>query len=118
MERSATAMHYRRPGLLVSLYTPTLSRDRPRVELGFMVRVRDPRAPFLNRFDVAAKDKPRGHWRWLKVYVGWTNPGLVDERGKILVAEAETHLTNGALGRITTKTYARLKFAKGAPRAS
>lgn len=113
-----TSRQFRRPGLVVALYTPRLSRNRPRVELGFMVRVRDPRAPFLGRFDPRAGEKPRPHWRWLKVFVGWTNPALVDERGKVVVAEVETHVTDGALARTTYKTYARLKLARGAPRRS
>lgn len=103
----ATARHFNRRGLLISLYTPRLSRDRPRVELGFLVRARDPRA-----------GRRRRQWRWLKVYVGWTNPELRDERGRILIAEVETHRTDRMLSRTTYKTYARVKLAHGAPRSS
>jgi hypothetical protein len=115
---AASAWHFRRDRIVVSVYTPWLSAHRPRVELGFMVRVRDPRAPFVGRYDPGHRSKRRAHWRWLKVYVGWTNPRLVDVRGRIFVAEAETHLTNGALGRTSYKTFARVKLAKGAGKKS
>jgi len=118
MSVEPTAKHFRHPQAVLSIYTPRLSRSRPRVELGFMVRVRDPRAPFIGHYDPDHKTKRRARWRWLKMFIGWTNPQLHDQRGKVLVAEVETHLTDGALGRLTYKTYLRVKLARGAPRGS
>jgi hypothetical protein len=86
----------------LSIYTPRLSSERDRRELGFLLRPAHTGAS----------------WRWLKVFVGWTNPKLQDERGKVFVAEVETHRTIGLKSRTTYKTYVRLKLARGAPRSS
>jgi hypothetical protein len=105
--------------IVASLYTPRWSAELPMVQLGFMVRVRDPRVPHGYRERLPGERRVRRPaWRWLKVYVGWTNRDRRDERGAVLLAEIETHITDGALARTTYKTYARVKLAKGAARRS
>lgn len=74
---------------------------------GAAVLFRKPRCPreTINDIDGAVV----AFWRVLR-----DNP---DELAR-LVAEVETHLTDGALARTTYKTYMRFKCALGAPRRS
>lgn len=113
-DRTRAAVHYRRRGFLLSVYTPRLSAHRPKIEAGFLIRIRDPRVPY----GYQPKPVTRARWRWIKVHAGWQNPRVHDPRGRSRWLEVETHLTNGVSGRITTKSYVRLKAARGAPKSS
>lgn len=53
-------------------------------------------------------------WRWLKVFIAKTAPNSKKQtRHGVVLGEIETHLTEGLLARITTKTFIRLKFGFG-----
>jgi hypothetical protein len=128
-----------RHGWHLSLYAPWLSPHREDRELGFMVRVRDPRGPCEHPRDLrdfteaAALGRPVGRcglcgalfdtgrksfrrrrrprWRWLKAYVGWT--GRSAKGVGTCYVEVETHTTNGIADRVTVKTFVRFKVGVG-----
>jgi hypothetical protein len=132
-----TCKTLRWPGLVVNLYAPWWAPSRRKRELGFMVRVRDPRGcthehlewrapggwggssewvPFcrgckrqLHR-PLRRRKGPR--WRWIKVFVATTKARGNHAHG-IFVAEAETHLTDNEHSRLTTKGFVRLKCGIG-----
>jgi hypothetical protein len=122
----------------VNLYAPWWAPSRNKRELGFMVRVRDPRGcthehliwrspnqegvtqwvpycPDCKRTLSRKRDRRHGpRWLWVKVFVATTLPSRARPH-RVFVAEAETHLTDNALARVTTKTFVRLKVGRGGP---
>ena len=125
-------------GLAVALYAPWWAPSRRKRELGFMVRVRDPRAACQHHCQPTYLDGggarcgdcgteltlrpgtrtvetevPPPRWRWLKVYVAKTRAERHRGRHGVLLLEAETHLTHGLSDRLTTKVFARLKVGFG-----
>lgn len=134
-----TTRHFSLPGIWISLYAPWWSPARNKRELGFCIRIKDPRATCEHlceplwcgpedarcsrcyaKLDVIAGsrtiDRPHAfkpRWRWLKIFVASTSSPRKKHKHGVFVAEAETHLTAGLSGRISTKTFARFKFGVG-----
>ena len=115
--RGKQAYHVDGDATMLTLYSPQMSRERERRELGFLVRMRDPRARPLGRWPSGKLMWSRWtRWRWVKVWAMWTNPALAAQRGRVMAVEIETHLTSPNGTRLTGKSYVRFKVARGTPR--
>lgn len=133
-----TTRHFEWRGVHLALYAPWWAPSRTKRELGFMVRIKDPRAPcphhcqpswlttdhvYCSQCLAPLRARPGGmtiltpsrkaRWRWIKVFVAKTSPNLKRSRHGVVLAEVETHLTDGLTSRLTTKSFVRLKLGVG-----
>lgn len=133
-----TTRHFRYGKVHIALYAPWWSPSRTKRELGFMIRVMDPRAGCEHHCQPAwlapecawcpkcgarlrvkpgtmtiISNVPPPRWRWLKVFVAKTSPNRKRSRHGVFLAEIESHLTEGLSARITTKSFIRLKLGVG-----
>lgn len=134
-----TSKHFAWKWVHLALYAPWWAPSRSKRELGFMIRVMDPRTRCAHHCKPSWIDgehvwcgrccarleakpgtmtittvAPQPRWRWMKVFVAKTSPDPKKRtRHGVMLGEAETHLTEGLVERVTVKTFIRLKFGVG-----
>lgn len=134
-----TSKHFAWSKVHLALYAPWWAPSRSKRELGFMIRVMDPRTRCAHHCKPAFIDpdnawcsqcsqklqvkpgtltivgvRPQPRWRWVKVFLAKTSPDPKKRtRHGVVLAEAQTHLTEGLVERVTTKTFIRLKLGVG-----